>query len=74
MRGTSTTRRQRLEALAEWAPPLQLGLVTEDLDEAREWFEVLPAMGIEGLVAKGKATRYEAGCRGWLKTRSIGVD
>jgi len=26
-------------------------------------------MGVEGLVAKGKASRYEPGRRGWLKAR-----
>jgi ATP-dependent DNA ligase len=28
-----------------------------------------PAIGVEGLVAKGKASRYESGRRGWLKVR-----
>ena len=38
-----TARRQRLEQLARsWMPPMQLTPVTADLDEAREWFEVLP--------------------------------
>lgn len=52
-------RRQRLERLsASWAPPLPLTPVTADIDDAREWFEVLPAtMGVEGLVVKGAATR-----------------
>ena len=56
-------RRQRLEQLAQrWVPPLQLTPVTADLDEATEWFEVLPAaMGVEGLVVKGAATRYTPG-------------
>jgi ATP-dependent DNA ligase len=53
-----TTRRARLESLAEWMPPLQLSPVTDDLAEAREWYDVLAAaMGVEGLVAKGRATR-----------------
>jgi ATP-dependent DNA ligase len=51
-----TSRRRRLESLAAWTPPLQLSLVTDDPDEAQDWFEVLPAMGVEGLVVKGKAT------------------
>jgi hypothetical protein len=34
-------------------PPLQLAPVTNDITEAEEWYDVLPAaMGIEGLVAK----------------------
>jgi hypothetical protein len=50
-------------------PPLQLTPVTADPDEAREWFEVLPAaMGIEGLVVKGASTRYTPGRRdAWVK-------
>ena len=64
-----TNRRRCLESLAGWTPPLQLSMVTDDHAEAREWFEVLPAMGVEGLVAKGKASRYEPGRRGWLKVR-----
>jgi ATP-dependent DNA ligase len=65
-----TTRRGRLEALTGWVPPLQLSPVTYDVDEAREWYEVLPAaMGVEGLVAKGRATRYVPGRREWLKVK-----
>jgi hypothetical protein len=37
------------------APP-----VTDDIDEARAWFEVLPA-AMGGLVVKGTATRYTSG-------------
>ncbi|MET7284180.1 ATP-dependent DNA ligase [Kribbella sp. NPDC005582] len=67
-----TVRRRRLEGLAEaFVPPLQLTPVTDDLEEAREWFDVLPAaMGIEGLVVKGAATRYTGGrSGGWLKVK-----
>jgi ATP-dependent DNA ligase len=64
-----TTRRRRLESLAAWTPPLQLSLVTDDVGEAEEWFEALSAIGVEGLVAKGKASRYEPGRRGWLKVK-----
>lgn len=68
-------RRQRLEDLAAaWSGPLQLCPVTYDLDEAREWFDALGAMGIEGLVVKGRRTRYLPGhSSGWLKVRSDGV-
>jgi ATP-dependent DNA ligase len=71
-----TVRRQRLERLArDWVPPLQLTPVTADLDEATEWFEVLPAaLGVEGLVVKGAATRYTPGRRdAWVKVNSVGV-
>jgi ATP-dependent DNA ligase len=67
-----TTRRNRLEQLASssWQLPLQVSPVTADLDEAQEWFDVLPdAMGIEGLVVKGAATRYVGGRREWLKVK-----
>jgi hypothetical protein len=44
------------------------------LDEAREWFDVLPdAMGIEDLVVRGAATGYAGGQRGWVKVNSVGV-
>ncbi|MGC4942234.1 hypothetical protein [Kribbella sp. DT2] len=73
-----TVRRTRLEGLAEgWASTslLQLCPATDDIDEAREWFDVLPdAMGIEGLVCKGASSRYVGGRRtDWLKVNSIGV-
>jgi ATP-dependent DNA ligase len=60
-----SVRRQRLEQLSrDWVPPLQLTPVSADLDEATEWFEVLSvAMGVEGLVVKGAATRYTPGRR-----------
>jgi hypothetical protein len=67
-----TARRQRLEQLATgWAPPLQLTPVTSDVDEATEWFEVLPAaMGVEGLVVTGASTRYTPGRRdAWVKVK-----
>jgi ATP-dependent DNA ligase len=69
-----TTRRGRLESLTGWAPPLHQSPVTYDVDEAREWHEVLPAaMGVEGLVAKGRATRYVPGRCEWLKVSSVGL-
>jgi ATP-dependent DNA ligase len=70
-----TVRRARLEELAKgWTGPLQLTPVTADIEEAREWFDVLPAaMGIEGLVVKGARSRYAAGRREWQKVNSVGV-
>lgn len=63
-------RRQRLAALAAaWRPPLQLTPVTDDPAEAELWFETLGKMGIEGLVAKGAATRYVGRSRIWVKIR-----
>ncbi|MEV8378811.1 hypothetical protein AB0P21_39095 [Kribbella sp. NPDC056861] len=70
-----TVRRTRLEKLAaSFALPLQLSPVTADIEEAREWFDVLPAaMGVEGLVVKGASSRYVGGRREWLKVNSVGV-
>jgi ATP-dependent DNA ligase len=64
-----SARRRRLESLAAWEAPLQLSLVTDDPAEAAEWFDALASIGVEGLVAKGKASRYEPGGRGWLKVK-----
>ncbi|TCN32154.1 ATP dependent DNA ligase-like protein [Kribbella orskensis] len=66
-----TVRRRRLEQLAAaWALPMQLSPVTDDLEEAQEWFDVLPdAMGVEGLVVKGAGSRYVGGRRDWLKVK-----
>ncbi len=65
------TRRAALEELAgRWAPPMQLSPVTADPDEARQWAADLRPLGIEGLVAKGAASRYAGGRREWLKVKS----
>jgi ATP-dependent DNA ligase len=64
-------RRAALEELAQrWAPPMQLSPATADPDEARQWAADLRPLGIEGLVAKGAATRYAGGRREWLKVKS----
>lgn len=49
--------------------PLNLSPVTDDIDQARAWFEELPATGIEGLVVKGAGQRYEGGQRQWQKVK-----
>lgn len=67
-----SVRRARLEKLAEdWKAPLGACPTTKDLDEARLWFEVLPATnGTEGLVCKGEASRYVGGRRtDWWKVK-----
>jgi ATP-dependent DNA ligase len=64
-------RRNRLESLAQaWRPPLQLSPVTADLAEAREWLEAFKTSGVEGLVVKGAATRYQPGRREWVKWKT----
>ncbi|RXZ72840.1 ATP-dependent DNA ligase [Agromyces albus] len=63
-------RRALLEELAStWTPPLNLSPVTRDYDEARDWLATMPATGIEGIVVKGAAQRYEGGQRQWLKVK-----
>ncbi|MGY1785297.1 ATP-dependent DNA ligase [Geodermatophilus sp. SYSU D00698] len=65
------SRRAALEELARrWAPPMQLSPVTADPEEARGWAADLRPLGVEGLVAKGAATRYAGGRREWLKVKS----
>jgi ATP-dependent DNA ligase len=65
-------RREALERLLQDArPPLQLCPQTSDYDTATAWMlgYAAAAVGLEGLVVKGLASRYEPGRRGWLKVR-----
>jgi ATP-dependent DNA ligase len=65
-----TDRRARLEQLmAPARPPLQLCPATTDRDQALEWFTTWAPLGIEGLLAKGMASAYMPGTRGWVKVR-----
>ena len=48
--------------------PLQMSPYTTDYQTALGWLAELPR-GVEGIVAKGQATPYRPGQRGWLKTR-----
>src|SRR5664279_2161977 len=62
-------RRAALEAMTTWSPPLQLSPLTDDHDTAKAWLadHARADAGIEGLVAKGAATLYRPGRRGWSK-------
>ena len=65
-------RRDALEQLLhDSRPPLQLSPQTTDYDIAAEWMQqyAAAAVGLEGVVVKGLASRYETGRRGWLKVR-----
>ena len=64
-------RRQLLDELATgFEPPIQVSPYTEDYDTAAEWFTELAPAGVEGLVAKGAASRYRPGERGaWVKVK-----
>ncbi|MEV7132074.1 ATP-dependent DNA ligase [Arthrobacter sp. NPDC093128] len=63
-------RRELLEHLAaDWEPPLNLSPVTRDRAQALRWFEELHHAGLEGLVCKAAAQKYEGGVRQWWKVK-----
>ncbi|MDL4819323.1 ATP-dependent DNA ligase [Actinomadura opuntiae] len=65
-------RREALERLLADVPEPSLIVLCpqlRDTGEARLWFEILPAQGIEGLVIKAAAGRYREGKRGWWKVK-----
>ncbi|QKG18723.1 ATP-dependent DNA ligase [Actinomadura verrucosospora] len=67
-----TERRQALERLLADVPDGSLIVLCpqmRDVGEARLWFEILPAQGIEGLVVKAADGRYREGKRGWWKVK-----
>ncbi len=61
-----------VELAATWSPPLNLSPVTDDVEEATDWFEAYAPAGIEGLVVKGGAQPYRAD-RIWLKVKRRSV-
>lgn len=65
----SRRRALLLETLAPIGPPIQATPMTTDPDEARMWWEVLRAQGIEGLVIKKMGESYPSGKRAWRKIR-----
>ena len=67
-----SVRRAALETLLnDMRPPIQLVPQTPEVDEAREWLTQYTdsPVGIEGLVIKGRSSRYIPGKREWLKLR-----
>lgn len=63
-------RRELLEHLAaDWSPPLNLSPVTRDRREALQWFEDMPAVGVEGLMVKAAGQEYQGGVRQWWKVK-----
>lgn len=65
-------RREVLERLLAGVPDtsrIVLCPQMRDVGEARVWFEILPAQGIEGLVVKAASGRYQEGKRGWWKVK-----
>jgi ATP-dependent DNA ligase len=66
-------RRALLEELARaWVPPLNLSPLTRDRAVAETWFREMPAMGLEGIIAKAGAQAYRPG-RIWLKVKTRNV-
>lgn len=70
-------RRRVLERLLADEPAgshLALGLQTADVEQARRWYDELPAVGVEGIVAKPAASPYLPGSRHeWRKCKAYRV-
>lgn len=63
-------RRELLEHLAaDWVPPLNLSPATRDRELALQWFEEMPAVGVEGLMVKAAGQSYQPGVRQWWKVK-----
>ena len=56
-------------ALARAAPPVHVTPITGDRDVAAGWLERFQGAGIDGVVAKHEALRYEPGVRAMLKVK-----
>ncbi|MEU9867041.1 ATP-dependent DNA ligase [Actinomadura sp. NPDC048021] len=67
-----SARRAELERLLRGLPGtsrIVLCPQLRDVGEARLWFEILVAQGIEGLVVKAAGDPYKEGRRGWWKVK-----
>jgi len=63
-------RRAILERLLEGASrPLLLTPITEDVSLAAEWLDRFTGRGVDGVVAKARDLRYEAGKRSMVKVK-----
>src|SRR5581483_2018479 len=62
-------RRALEELLAHARPPLLLTPLTDDADEARRWLDRYQGGAIDGVVAKHRELRYEAGARRMVKAK-----
>jgi ATP-dependent DNA ligase len=65
-----TDRRDGLEQVVTWAPPLQLSPTTTDPAVARAWMDDFRPAGLEGVMVKAAAGAYHPGARDWLKVKS----
>ncbi|MGI5238881.1 ATP-dependent DNA ligase [Dactylosporangium sp. CA-139066] len=64
-------RRRRLEEVLAGGPPqLQLCPQTSDPAQARSWMVDWQHAGVEGVIGKDPAGRYEPGRAGWVKVKT----
>ena len=65
-------RRAALErALAGARPPVHITPLTSDVAVAARWFDVFEGAGLDGVIAKDPATRYEQGKRVMAKIKHV---
>ena len=62
-------RRHLDELLGQAQPPLHLTPVTGEVATARDWFSRFEGAGLDGVIAKSTAGKYEPGKRGWVKVK-----
>ncbi len=63
-------RRERLvELLADAAPPVFTTQATDDVAEARRWFEVFEGAGLDGVIAKPLDGHYQPDARAMFKVK-----
>ncbi|MFE9246034.1 ATP-dependent DNA ligase [Nocardiopsis sp. NPDC006938] len=58
---------ERLMGLVEQPSPLTLGWQTDNPDVASQWWEEMPAVGVEGVMVKDGRRSYRPGRRDWRK-------
>jgi ATP-dependent DNA ligase len=65
-------RRAALErVLAGARPPVHITPLTADVAVARRWFDLFEGAGLDGVIAKDPATRYEQGKRVMAKIKHV---
>jgi ATP-dependent DNA ligase len=63
-------RRCALAALLErGVPPLCMSPITDDPAVARQWLDLGPGAGVDGVVAKARDLRYQPGIRAMIKVK-----
>ncbi|MBA2770364.1 MAG: ATP-dependent DNA ligase [Sporichthyaceae bacterium] len=62
-------RSQLAEVMAEAEPPVFLTPATEDIEVARQWFEVFEGAGLDGVVAKPTGATYQPDVRAMMKIK-----